>query len=113
MGVGHLYIGKKKRGIAIMLGGFALVVASLIVNFYYSYSILRALSDIVYSSGSSDFSLIEDEFMMPGPDPWLIMTVIIAITIIRWAFLIWQAYDAFKLAKKYNEELCETGQPPW
>ena len=35
MGVGHLYIGKKKRGIAIMLGGFALVVASLVVNLYY------------------------------------------------------------------------------
>ena len=28
-------------------------------------------------------------------------------------YWIWNIYDAYNLAKKYNQELMRTGQPPW
>ncbi|MFQ6075527.1 MAG: hypothetical protein ACE5Z5_05265 [Candidatus Bathyarchaeia archaeon] len=28
-------------------------------------------------------------------------------------YWIWNIYDAYKLAKKYNQELMRTGTPPW
>ena len=45
----------------------------------------------------------------------------IIVAFIGWVFLwipllvywVWNVYDAYNLAKKYNQELMRTGNPPW
>jgi len=33
--------------------------------------------------------------------------------LIAFAYWVWNVYDAYKLARRYNEELARTGRPPW
>ncbi|MDR3075535.1 MAG: hypothetical protein LBU30_05825 [Candidatus Methanoplasma sp.] len=97
MGVGQIYVGKVGRGIVIMLGGFALIAASYIVIFSYLLSDLWY--DGYYPYDNSDFVSI--------------MAFALVIGIIHLVYFLWQAYDGYKLAKEYNQKLCDTGQPPW
>lgn len=67
-GIGHLYIGKTKKGIGILIAGWILIALSF---------------------------------------------VFIPISIITFVLWIWQAYDAHKQAKHYNEFLANNGRAPW
>ncbi|MDR0509266.1 MAG: zinc-ribbon domain-containing protein [Candidatus Methanoplasma sp.] len=95
MGVGQMYVGKAVRGIAILLGGFCIVVLSYVAIVSY------ILSDIWY----------DDVYYESGLEGLIVIGIV--ITAVHFAYFIWQAYDAHKLAKRYNEELYRTGRPPW
>jgi TM2 domain-containing membrane protein YozV len=65
-GLGQIYLGQVKRGVAILVIGIVLTFIS-----------------------------------------WLVFGL---IAFIYW---VWNVYDAYKLARRYNEELARTGRPPW
>ena len=97
MGIGQLYVGKIGRGVAILLGGFAVAAVSYIAVIAY------ILSDSWLYDNSGYYS----------PDFSGLIVIALLVAVFHLAYFIWQAYDAYKLAKKYNEELYRTGQPPW
>jgi len=98
MGVGQIYVGKAKRGALIMIAGFFLAFASYILLFLY------LTSDLFWSYDTyNDFVL---NFRT-------VLAFAAVISFIHLIFFIWQAYDSYKLAKKYNQELYSTGKPPW
>ncbi|MDR3282960.1 MAG: zinc ribbon domain-containing protein [Candidatus Methanoplasma sp.] len=87
-GLGHLYIGRIKRGVGIIIGGVLLPLASL-----FAFLPLLALND---ESGLGGFIII-----------------VIAVLVLDFAYWLWNIFDAHKLANEYNEALRRTGNPPW
>jgi TM2 domain-containing membrane protein YozV len=87
MGIGHMYIGRIARGIAIFLVGLILILLA-IVRFQYS----AMLGTLGYSH---------------------LATTIYATSIVDLAIWGWQIYDAYNLAMEYNRIVQETGEPPW
>ena len=79
LGLGHIYVGRIGKGIAILvLGNIAIGTCVLLFLLFF----------------------------------WLVplVVVLLAVPLIVW---IWQIYDAFRLAKKYNTTLLSVGRPPW
>jgi len=100
MGIGQIYVGRAKRGALIMIAGIILAVASYALLIYYLTSDYLWGYDPYYGTYS-------------GPDIGAVLAFAAVISIIHLIFFIWQAYDSYKLAKKYNQELNSTGKPPW
>ena len=98
-GLGHLYIGKVGRGIAILALG--LLLQGSIIGFF--------LLPVMFAGP-----------MMappPGPGPQTMVTLLMPAVII-WGIIvfvcfIWQVFDAYKLAKQYNQYLRTYQTPPW
>ncbi|MDR3205817.1 MAG: zinc ribbon domain-containing protein [Candidatus Methanoplasma sp.] len=91
-GLGHLYIGKIKRGIAVLIGGILLPSISLVLFLPFL---------IVDSGGATD----------PAIGAFLALLIVVGlIDVIYW---IWNIVDAYNLAKEYNDVLRNTGNPPW
>jgi TM2 domain-containing membrane protein YozV len=83
MGIGHIYVGRLGRGIALLIVGI----------------ILGFLSWGSFILGFVTFGIT---FIF-----WIIFAIILFIL---W---IWQTYDAYNLAKQFNRIVEETGRPPW
>jgi len=98
MGVGQIYVGKAKRGALIMIAGFFLAFASYLLLFLY------LTSDLFWSYDSYNNYVLNFR---------AVLAFAAVISFIHLIFFIWQAYDSYKLAKKYNQELYSTGKPPW
>jgi hypothetical protein len=92
-GVGHIYVGKIGRGLALLiLGiilewvfGFLIFFGAIFGGYYYGARGLVAVS-------------------LTGVVIWIILTL---------AIFIWQIYDAYRLAKYYNEYVQRYGKAPW
>jgi len=84
MGLGQIYVGKLKRGLALLFLGIILGVVNVVLFFGL--------------------------FVVVGPAALAVPVILGIVSLIIW---IWQIFDAYKLAKKYNEILIETGRPPW
>lgn len=83
MGIGHIYVGKIGKGIALLILG---ILLSILV---YGSLVVAALT----------FGL------------GLIFTLGFALLLfILW---IYQIVDAYNLAKRFNREAQATGRPPW
>lgn len=111
MGAGQMYIGKIKRGIVILIGGFAISVISYMISVYLV--VAPWVSRTSTWTGSGSFDLISTWPFDLRSVYMIALASTIVTTAIRFTYLIWQAYDAYKLAKRYNEELISTGKPPW
>ena len=84
MGIGHIYIGKIGRGILILAAGILARVA------------------LLYSGVGFLFASVAAGVLG--------ILIVVLINIGLW---IWQIYDAYALAKKYNAEVERTSKPPW
>jgi TM2 domain-containing membrane protein YozV len=84
MGMGHIYVGKITRGLIILVAGLAL----------WALVIASSFAAIITLGGAF----------------WLLILVFIIAAL---GLLVWQAYDAYNLAKQYNTVLRQTGRPPW
>jgi hypothetical protein len=89
MGVGHVYVGKIKRGIILLIIGIIFGILSI-----FSTLILLSLFTGFSTFGLGSIGAI----------------IVIIIDLALW---IWQTYDAYSLAKKYNKAVQETGKTPW
>jgi TM2 domain-containing membrane protein YozV len=83
MGVGQIYVGRLARGIVLLIVGIILAVLT-----YGSF----LLGFVTFGLG------------------WVGALVFGVILLILW---IWQTFDAYGLAKKFNKAVEETGKTPW
>ena len=101
-GIGHMYVGKVKKGIVILIGGLIL----------YALVIVMIMSAISFQQFLS--SEISSEITTNNTAIWLQIAVLMFVFGIAYiALLIWQIFDARKLAKKFNESVKATGKEPW
>ena len=111
MGVGHLYIGKIKRGIIIMIIGFSLWTVLLVPILFLG------ISDEFDDSMLNDIEFVQysNEKSQEGAMAALIglFVAIVAVTIGYIVLYIWQIFDSRKLCKMYNRHLEENGTPLW
>jgi len=95
MGIGHIYLGKTKRGIIILVIGI------------FSWSLLFVPTFLVLGS-----EIPMDEYTLEKRLTDMISIIAIAIVGVI-ALFIWQIIDARRLCKKYNKYLLDHEQPPW
>jgi len=93
MGIGHIYVGKVKRGIGILIGGILAWASFFII--YWVYGVLEGPQ-------LSDMQLV---VMIFGP---FIIAAVAGITL-----FIWQILNSRKLCKQYNEYYEQHGTAPW
>jgi len=87
-GVGHFYVGKIGRGVLFLVVGIVVKIA-----FVAAY--LIGMLQLVFGASGWGFG------------------VFILIGLLNLGLWIWQIYDAYALANKYNAEAERTGKPPW
>lgn len=98
MGIGHIYVGKVKRGIAILIGGiFIWVIVFIPIGF------LSVLDE------SQELS--EEEIMTNLLGPMMGALIIGGIT--GFGLFIWQILNARSLCRDYNLYCEKKGVPPW
>lgn len=98
MGIGHIYIGRVKRGIAILIGGILIwVVVFIPIGF------LSVLED--------PENLSEEEFMEQFFGPMIGALIIGGIGGL--ALFIWQILNARSLCRDYNLYCEKQGKTPW
>lgn len=95
MGVGHIYLGRVRRGIIILIVG--LLIWTIV---FIPMIMLGMLSEVE-----------EDDFDMTAMIGLMGGFMIVGIAAL--ALFIWQIFNARKLCKEYNEHLEEHGKPPW
>jgi hypothetical protein len=88
-GVGHIYVEKLARGIALMILGILLVHVLGLALFF----------SVLFFAYSSQVNALIGSIIL-----WL--AIIIGI-------FIWQIYDAYNLAKYYNRYIKQYRKPPW
>jgi len=94
-GVGHMYIGKVRRGVGIMILGW--IIYSILFIFLVSSFVPVFIQ--TYNSNNNDFSQSFFSISLFGA--------------IYFIYLIIQAADANRLAKKFNRHLDKTGELLW
>jgi hypothetical protein len=78
-GVGQIYVGKIKRGIAYLVTYMALYVISTLITMNTDYTDIQAVKDLIASP------------------------LFIGIMLVSFGFWAFNVYDAYRLAKRYNE----------
>lgn len=86
-GVGHIYVGKLGRGFALLIIGVLLAIGGFLL-----------IIGAAFAGG------------LAGLAGGAIFWVITIILLVGW---IWQTFDAYNLAKRYNEYVYEHGRAPW
>jgi TM2 domain-containing membrane protein YozV len=98
MGIGHIYVGKVKRGIIILIAGlFIWVIVFIPIGF------LSVLDESQELSG--------EEIMTQILGPMMGAMIIGGIT--GFALFIWQILNARSLCMDYNMYCEKKGEPPW
>ena len=112
-GVGHMYIGKVRRGVGIMLlGWFIYAVVLLFMVFVIGLNITQL-------SGANETMLgFDNNEMVPSNDVTLeylspILPFLFVFALVYLTFWIVQAADANRLAKKFNRQLEKEGTLLW
>ena len=112
MGVGHLYIGKIKRGVIIMLIGFSLWTVLLVpimflgISNEFDESMLTNIEFVQYTNEKRS----QEEVMAALIG---LVAAIIVVTVGYLVLFIWQIFDSRKLCKKYNHHLEQNETPLW
>ena len=112
-GVGHMYIGKVRRGVGIMLlGWFIYAVVLLVMVFVIGLNITQL-------SGANETMLgFDNNEMVPSNDVTLeylspILPFLFVFALVYLTFWIVLAADANRLAKKFNRQLEKEGTLLW
>ncbi|MDH3657006.1 MAG: site-specific integrase [Nitrosopumilus sp.] len=111
MGVGHLYIGKIRRGIIIMVIGFSLWTVVFIPFLFLG------IGDEIEQSITADMEFLQYSGGLPQKDTSAVLIgfviAIMAVSIGYLVLYIWQIFDSRKLCKRYNQHLEKEGKPLW
>jgi TM2 domain-containing membrane protein YozV len=87
-GIGHFYVGKIGRGVVFLVVG-------IIVKIGLAFFWLAGMVELMFVGAGAAFGLL------------------ILIALLNLGLWIWQIYDAYALAKRYNAEVERTGKAPW
>jgi TM2 domain-containing membrane protein YozV len=112
-GVGHMYIGKVRRGVGIMLlGWFIYAVILLFMVFTVGLNIAQL------SVANETMLGFDNNMMVPSNDITLeylspVLPFLFVFALMYLTFWILQAVDANRLAKKFNRQLEKEGTLLW
>lgn len=112
-GVGHMYIGKVRRGVGIMLlGWFIYAVILLFMVFTVGLNIAQL------SVANETMLGFDNNTMVPSNDITLeylspVLPFLFVFALVYLTFWILQAADANRLAKKFNRQLEKEGTLLW
>jgi TM2 domain-containing membrane protein YozV len=87
-GIGHIYVGRLRRGILLLLvsivlhAGLALLFPFMMLSY-------------IFGSGAPQ------------------TTAFVLLSLVNLVLWIWQSYDAYNLAKQFNEHVEQYGKAPW
>ncbi|MDQ4073231.1 MAG: TM2 domain-containing protein [Thermoproteota archaeon] len=126
-GIGHMYIGKVRRGIGILVLGWVIYLLLFVFLLSSSIPLVTSLYNMNFNQEENNNSLREfDETQSPlgrnmGMDVgsnWMNLSAIplfslVTFGIVFLVFWIAQAADANRLAKRYNRHLEKTGEVLW
>jgi len=102
-GIGHMYVGKVKNGIFILITGILISIAIVFTSIsLFTTEQLSSIQSPYYNAASDVSGLVLQ---------WVITIVVFALAYL--ALFIWQIFDARKLAKRFNEAVRTTGKEPW
>lgn len=102
--IGHMYVGKVRRGIIILIGGLVLYIV-MIIPVIMAFSIQGLLSTQ---------SMFSPETTGDISGAWFLVVFLMIIFGIGYIVLfIWQIFYARKFAKKFNELVRTAGKEPW
>jgi TM2 domain-containing membrane protein YozV len=87
-GFGHIYVGKIGRGVVFLVVG---IIVKIALVFFW----LAGMIELTFGGTGAAFGLL------------------ILLALLNLGLWVWQIYDAYALAKKYNAEAERTGKPPW
>jgi len=97
-GIGHIYVGKVGKGIAILILGVVLTVLTFVLIF----------SVVPFTMSTDEATTVENASI----GIWIpIISAVFGIA--YFVLFIWQIFNARKLAKKFNEVVKTTGKEPW
>ena len=97
-GIGHIYVGKVGKGIAILILGIVLIILTIVLIF----------SVVPFTMSTDEATTLENASI----GIWIpIISAVFAITYL--VLFVWQIFNARKLAKKFNESVKTTGKEPW
>jgi TM2 domain-containing membrane protein YozV len=103
-GIGHIYIGRVRRGIIILVIGLVLYILAII-------PVILMISFQEFLSTQNEYS---SDVIRDVPGVWLqIISLMIVFGVGYTVLFIWQIFNARKLAKKFNEVVKTTGKEPW
>lgn len=111
MGVGHLYIGKIRRGIIIMVIGFSLWTVVFIPFLFLG------IGDEIEQSINDDVRFLQYSGNMSQQNTTSVLigfiAAVIAVSLGYLVLYIWQIFDSRNLCKQYNQHLKQEGKPLW
>lgn len=97
-GIGHIYVGKLGRGIAILVLGIVLIVLAVVLIF----------SIMPFTLSTDTATIIENASM----GLWIpIISAVFGIA--YFVLFVWQIFNARNLARKFNVSVKVTGKEPW
>src|SRR5919109_1129611 len=94
-GIGHIYVGKVGKGIAILILGIVLIILTIVLIF----------SVVPFTMSTDEATTLENASI----GIWIpIISAVFAIAYL--VLFVWQIFNARKLAKKFNESVKTTGK---
>jgi TM2 domain-containing membrane protein YozV len=97
-GIGHIYVGKVGKGIAILIFGVVLMVLTFVLIF----------SVVPFTMPTDEAVDVENASI----GIW-IPIISAAFGIAYFVLFVWQIFNARNLARKFNESVKATGKEPW
>jgi len=94
-GAGHIYVGKLTRGIVLIILG---ILIEWVLGFVLIFGALSMGAHWLWEPRGAVGALIGAVIL------WLVITI---------GIFIWQIYDAYNLAKYYNQYVQQYRKPPW
>ncbi len=90
-------------------------IIALIVSLLFSFIGLCGIGQIYAGRLQRGIGVLIGGWIIAGIATFLAFTIVgICVSIpLAFIYMIWQAYDAYSLAKEYNERLQKDGKAPW
>lgn len=111
MGVGHLYVGKIRRGIIVMVIGFSLWTVVFIPFLFLG------IDNEIEQSITEDLEFLQYSDRVPQKDTTAVLIgFVIAAVSVSIGYLVlyvWQILDSRRLCKRYNQHLEQEEKPLW
>ena len=116
-GIGHMYIGKVRRGFGVMILGWVIYSTMFILLLASSIPFIENFSNLNFNKVINNFNnnnnTATNNNNIASGLPHLPFISLFVFGIVFFAYWLIQALDANRLAKKFNKHLDKTGNVLW
>lgn len=111
-GLGQRYVGNTLRSLGLLYLGWFLLSATLVAIIPFLFGLVPALFHLQTANNYGYYSnpLLQMLAYQSGTTQIIILALMVITPITFFAVLIWQAFDARNLCRKYNKHMDESGK---